>query len=411
MNAYLVVVVTLLIADWIKHVVTEVLNLRAATPQAPTGLADIYDPERYAKSQQYLRDNTHFDLFQSTLMLALLLGFILAGGFAWLHRIAVVTADPMILRGLVFTGMLLLIMKAVGMPFALYDTFVIETRYGFNRTTPGTFILDLLKGLLLTAVIGGPVLALVLWIFETVPLAWFWAWAALSVIQLFILYIAPVAILPLFNTFTPLEEGELREAIETYAKAQHYNLSGIFKIDGSRRSAKSNAYFTGFGKTKRIALFDTLIEQHTTDELVAILAHEAGHSRLGHVTKGIAMSLLTSLMMFALLAIAIKQPGLYAAFGLADTPIYAGLVFFGFLYTPISMLLGIMGNLISRRHEYQADAFAARTTAGCEALISALKKLTAHNMGNLTPHPFKVFTEYSHPPLRERIRALQAIRE
>jgi STE24 endopeptidase len=387
------------------------LNLRAATPQTPTDLADIYDPARYAKSQQYLRDNTHFDLFQATLTLVLLLGFIIAGGFAWLHRIAVGAADPMILRGLVFTGMLLLVMKAIGIPFALYDTFVIEARYGFNRTTPGTFVLDLLKGLFLTAVIGGPVLALVLWIFETVPLAWFWAWAALSVIQLVILYIAPVAILPLFNKFTPLEEGELRDAIEAYAKAQHYNLSGIFKIDGSRRSAKSNAYFTGFGKTKRIALFDTLIEQHTTAELVAILAHEAGHSRLGHVNKGMAMSLLTSLLMFALLAIAIKQPGLYAAFGLVDTPVYAGLVFFGFLYAPISMLLGIMANLISRRHEYQADAFAARTTAGCEALISSLKKLTAHNMGNLTPHPFKVFVEYSHPPLRKRIRALQAIRD
>lgn len=409
MNAYLVVVVMLLIADWLKHVATEVLNLRAATPQAPAELADIYEPARYAKAQQYLRDNTHFDLFQSTLMLVLLLGFILAGGFAWLHRIAVNTSDHMIVQGLVFTGVLILIMKAVGIPLALYDTFVIEARYGFNRTTSKTFILDLIKGLLLTAVIGGPILALILWIFETVPLAWFWAWAALSVIQLFILYIAPVAILPLFNTFTPLEEGELRDAIETYAHNQNYNLSGIFKIDGSRRSAKSNAYFTGFGKTKRIALFDTLIEQHTTDELVAILAHEAGHSRLGHVTKGIAMSLLTSLLMFALLAIAIKQPGLYAAFGLTDTPIYAGLVFFGFLYTPISMLLGIMANLISRRHEYQADAFATKTTAGCEALISALKKLTAHNMGNLTPHPFKVFVEYSHPPLRERIRALQTI--
>jgi STE24 endopeptidase len=407
MNPYLIIVILLLIADWIKHVVIETLNLRAATPQPPEDLADIYEPERYAKSQHYLRTNTHFDLLQSSLMLVLLLTFILSGGFAWLHQTASAVSENIIIQGLLFTGMLVMIMKIVSIPFSLYDTFVIEARYGFNRTTQKTFIVDLIKGLLLTAILGGLILALVLWIFETVPLAWFWAWCTLSIIQLIILYIAPVAILPLFNKFTPLEEGELRDAIEAYAREQQYNLSGIFKIDGSRRSSKSNAYFTGFGKTKRIALFDTLIDQHTTDELVAILAHEAGHNRLGHITKGIAISLLTSLLMFALLAIAIVQPGLYAAFGLTETPVYAGLVFFGFLYSPISMLLGIAGNWISRRHEYQADAFAAKTTAGSNALISALKKLTSHNMGNLTPHPLKVFVEYSHPPLRERINALR----
>ena len=407
MNPYLMIVIALLIADWFRHVVTETLNLRAATPEAPTDLADIYDPDRYAKSQRYLRDNTRFDLLQSTFMLSVLLAFILAGGFAWLHRAAQQASDHMILQGLVFTGLLILLSKVIGTPFSLYDTFVIEEQYGFNRTTAKTYVLDLLKGLLLTALLGGSILALVLWIFDTVPYAWFWAWAALAVIQLILMYIAPVVILPLFNKFTPLEQGELREAIEAYAHEQHYNISGIFKIDGSRRSSKSNAYFTGFGKTKRIALFDTLIEQHTTEELVAILAHEAGHCRLGHVKKSIAMSLVTSLMMFALLALAIEQEGLYAAFGLDDTPLYAGLVFFGFLYTPISIALGILGNSISRKHEYEADRFAAQTTGSSDHLIAALKKLTAHNMGNLTPHPFKVFVEYSHPPLRERIHAMQ----
>ena len=409
MNPYLIIVIILLVADWIRHVATEILNLRAATPVAPVDLADIYEPERYAKSQSYLRDNTQFDLIQSTFMLSVLLGFILAEGFAWIHGIAQQTSDHMILQGLVFTGILILLGKIIGTPFSLYDTFVIEERYGFNRTTAKTYILDLCKGLLLAALIGGGILALVLWIFETVPYAWFWAWAALSVIQIVLLFIAPVVILPLFNKFSPLEEGELREAIEAYAREQHFHISGIFKIDGSRRSSKSNAYFTGFGKTKRIALFDTLIEQHTTEELVAILAHEAGHSQLGHVKKGIAMSLVTSLIMFALLALAIEQQGLYEAFGLDDTPLYAGLVFFGFLYTPISIALGILGNWISRKHEYEADHFAVQTTGSCDHLVSALKKLTAHNMGNLTPHPFKVFVEYSHPPLRERIHAMQSI--
>lgn len=407
MNAYRIIIVCLLLADWLRHIVTESLNLRAATPEAPADLADIYEPGRYAQSQHYLRDNTRFDLLQSTFMLALLLGFILMDGFAWLHRIAQQTSNQMILQGLVFTGLLLLLGKLIGLPFSIYDTYVIEERYGFNRTTPQTFVLDLLKGLLLAIILGGAMLSLVLWIFDTIPYAWFGAWAALSIIQLVLLYIAPVVILPLFNKFTPLEDGELRAAIETYAHEQKYHISGIFKIDGSRRSAKSNAYFTGFGNTKRIALYDTLIDKHTTPELVAILAHEAGHCRLGHITKTIAVSLLTSLLMFALLAIAIDQPGLYAAFGLTDTPIYAGLIFFGFLYAPISMLLGIAGNYISRKHEYEADRFAAQTTGCADDLICALKKLTEHNMGNLTPHPFKVFMEYSHPPLRERIRALR----
>ncbi len=409
MNVYLVAVLVLLVADWVMEVITETLNLRAATPQIPGDMADVYDPDRYAESQRYLHDNTRFALLQSTVMLVLLVGFILAGGFAWLHRVAAQVSEVMILQGLVFTGILVLLGKLVGLPFQLYDTFALEARYGFNRTTPKTFVLDQVKGLLLMAVLGGPILALILWIFQAVPLAWFWAWAALAVVQLALLYIAPVAILPLFNTFTPLEEGELRDAIESYAKEQNYNISGIFKIDGSRRSSKSNAYFTGLGKTKRIALFDTLIAQHTTDELVAILAHEAGHSRLGHIIKNIGMSLLTSLLMFALLGLAVRQPGLYEAFGLQGTPLYAGLVFFGFLYTPINMLLGIVGNYISRKHEYEADRFAARTTQGPEALVTALKKLTAHNMGNLTPHPFKVFVAYSHPPLRARIRALRGV--
>ena len=409
MNPYLIIVIALLVADWLRHVVTEKLNLQAATPEAPADLSDIYDSDRYAQSQNYLRDNTRFDLLQSTCMLVMLLAFIMAGGFAWLHQIAQQTSDHMILQGLVFTGLLILLSKVIGTPFSLYDTFVIEERYGFNRTSAKTYIMDQIKGLLLTAILGGAILSLVLWIFDNVPHAWFWAWAALAVIQMVLLYIAPVVILPLFNKFTPLEEGELRDAIEAYAREQNYNISGIFKIDGSRRSSKSNAYFTGFGNTKRIALFDTLIEKHTTEELVAILAHEAGHCRLGHIKKSIAMSLITSLVMFALLQLAIQQEGLYAAFGLESTPIYAGLVFFGFLYTPISIALGILGNYISRKHEYEADRFAAQTTGTSEHLISALKKLTAHNMGNLTPHPLKVFVEYSHPPLRERIRAMQAV--
>ncbi|MBM4153316.1 MAG: M48 family metallopeptidase, partial [Kiritimatiellaceae bacterium] len=300
--------------------------------------------------------------------------------------------------------------QIVSLPFSLIDTFVIEEKYGFNKTTPKTFVMDIVKGLLLTALIGAPVFSLILWIFSTVANAWLWAWGALAVIQLFIMFIAPVVILPLFNKFTPLEEGDLRSEIERFAAEQKYTLSGIFKIDGSRRSTKSNAYFTGFGKTKRIALYDTLIANHSTGELVAVLAHEIGHCQRGHIKKGIFISLLSSLLMFFILSLFITKEGLYAAFGVDGTPIYAGFIFFGFLYSPISQILSLLGNILSRKHEFEADAYAAETTQKPEDLVTALKKLSVDNLSNLTPHPLKVFLEYSHPPVLERIKALRSIR-
>ena len=301
-----------------------------------------------------------------------------------------------------------LLSQIVGLPFSIYSTFFIEEKYGFNKTTAKTFVADIFKGLLLAVLLGAPIFALVLWIFSVVANAWLWAWGALSVIQIFIMFIAPVVIFPLFNKFTPLEEGELRTSIENYAAEQNYTLSGIFKIDGSKRSTKSNAFFTGFGKTKRIALFDTLIDNHSTEELVGVLAHEIGHCQRGHVKKGIVISMASTLLMFFILSLFITKQGLYAAFGIEGTPLYAGLVFFGFLYAPISMILGLLGNLLSRKHEFEADAYAAETTQAPGKMISALKKLSVDNLSNLTPHPLKVFLEYSHPPVLERIKALRA---
>jgi STE24 endopeptidase len=408
MNGYLIFILALLIFSWLLSLIVETLNVRNVSTEIPAEFKGVYDDEKYAKSQRYLKDNTRFGQIQAGIMLPLTIAFILLGGFSWIHSIAQDAADSMILQGLVFGGILILLGQLAGLPFSIYHTFVLEEKYGFNKTTPKTFVLDILKGLLLTVLLGAPVFALVLWIFDSVPHAWLWAWAALAVIQLFILFIAPVVILPLFNRFTPLEEGELRSKIEAFAAAQHYKLSGIFKIDGSRRSTKSNAYFTGFGKTKRIALFDTLIEKHTVGELIGVLAHEIGHCKLGHIKKSIGISLASSLLMFFILSLFISRPGLYEAFGIDGTPLYAGFVCFGFLYAPISMLLGLLGNILSRKHEYEADAFAAETTGEPGEMISALKKLSVDNLSNLTPHPLKVFLEYSHPPVLERINALRA---
>ncbi|MCF7849181.1 MAG: M48 family metallopeptidase [Kiritimatiellales bacterium] len=408
MNGYLIFILVLLVFNWLLSLIVETLNVRNVSSEIPEEFHGIYDDKKYAKSQCYLKDNTRFGQIQAAIMLPLTIAFILLGGFGWINGIALAASDHMILQGLVFGGILMLLGQVVGLPFSIYDTFIIEEKYGFKKTTAKTFVVDILKGLLLTVLLGAPVFALVLWIFSTVANAWLWAWGALSMIQLFIMFIAPVIILPLFNKFTPLEEGELRSAIEKFATRQKYTLSGIFKIDGSKRSTKSNAYFTGFGKTKRIALFDTLIDNHSTPELVGVLAHEIGHCKRGHIKKGIAISLASTLLMFCVLSLFITKDGLYAAFGIKGTPLYAGLVFFGFLYAPISMILGLVGNILSRKHEFEADAFAAETTRAPGEMINALKKLSVDNLSNLTPHPLKVFLEYSHPPVLQRIRALRS---
>lgn len=407
MNGYLIFILALLIFNWLLSLIVETLNVRNVSTEIPDEFQGVYDKGKYAKSQRYLKDNTRFGQIQAGIMLPLTIAFILLGGFRWINDVAQSTSDHMILQGLVFGGILIVISQVVSLPFSIYSTFVIEEKYGFNKTTAKTFIMDILKGLMLTALLGAPIFALVLWIFDSVPMAWLWAWVALSVIQLFILFIAPVVILPLFNKFTPLEEGDLRSSIENFAEKQSYTISGIFKIDGSKRSTKSNAYFTGFGKTKRIALFDTLIENHSVGELVGVLAHEIGHCKKGHVKKGIMISLASSLLMLFILSLFISKQGLYSAFGIDGTPLYAGLIFFGFLYAPISMILGIAGNILSRKHEFEADAFAAETTKKPDDMVDALKKLSVDNLSNLTPHPLKVFLEYSHPPVLERIKALR----
>lgn len=408
MNGYLIFILALLVFNWLLSLIVETLNVRNVSTEIPEEFNGIYDDEKYATSQRYLKDNTRFGQIQAAIMLPLTIAFILLGGFSWINDTAQATSEHMIVQGLVFGGILMLLSQIISLPFSIYNTFVIEEKYGFNKTTAKTFIIDLLKGLLLTVLLGAPIFALVLWIFSAVASAWLWAWGALSAIQLFILFIAPVVILPLFNKFTPLEDGDLRSAIEKFAAAQKFTLSGIFKIDGSKRSTKSNAFFTGFGKTKRIALFDTLIDNHSTAELVGVLAHEIGHCKRGHIKQTIVISLVSSLLMFFILSLFITKGGLYAAFGIDGTPLYAGLIFFGFLYAPISMILGLIGMILSRKHEFEADAFAAETTQAPGEMITALKKLSVDNLSNLTPHPLKVFLEYSHPPVLERIKALRA---
>jgi STE24 endopeptidase len=272
-------------------------------------------------------------------------------------------------------------------------------------------MLDILKSWGLAAVIGGILFSAVLWFFkEAGPWAWAYCWIAVTLFQIFLLFVAPVVIMPIFNKFTSLEDGELKAAIEAYAKSQGFKLKGVFTMDGSKRSTKSNAFFTGFGRFRRIVLFDSLIEKQTTEELVSVLAHEMGHYKKKHILKSIVISILTTGLMFYILSIFINNRELFAAFQMQHTSIYASLFFFGFLYTPIDMILSVFGNILSRRHEYEADDYAITTYQKPQSMITALKKLSVDNLSNLTPHPLKVFLSYSHPPVLERIRAIEGLR-
>jgi STE24 endopeptidase len=286
---------------------------------------------------------------------------------------------------------------------------VIEERFGFNKTTVITFIMDLVKSLFIGVLIGGPLLAGLLYFFNAAgAMAWIYAWAATTLFTLIIQFIAPTWIMPLFNKFTPLDDGELKELIISYADKVKFPLKGIFVMDGSKRSKKSNAFFTGFGKNKRIVLFDTLIEKHTPHELVSVLAHEVGHYKKKHILKSIIISILHMGLMFFLLSVFLGHEGLFKAFYMDNMSVYAGLIFFGMLYTPIEMILSLIMQIFSRKNEYEADRFAAETTGGSENMISALKKLSRDNLSNLTPHPFYVFLNYSHPPVLKRIEAIKS---
>jgi STE24 endopeptidase len=313
-----------------------------------------------------------------------------------------------LVRGLVYFALLGVLSEVVSLPFSCYSTFGLEEKFGFNRSSLGTFLKDQLKGWLLAILLGGPLLAAILWFFqETGAAAWLWAWGLLALFQVAMGFLAPVVLLPLFNAFTPLPEGELRGAIESYAAKVHFKLQGIFTMDGSKRSTKANAFFTGFGRFRRIVLFDTLVQQHTAKELVAVLAHEVGHFKRGHVLKGLALSLISSFVLFYLLSLVLHSEAVSRAFGFTTLTVYGGLTAAAWLYGPLSLVLGAAGQALSRRYEFEADAFAVRTTGAAQDMISALKRLSADHLADLNPHPWKVFLEYSHPPVLERVRAIR----
>ena len=407
MPNFLYLILTILSLNFLFSLVTKLLNHRAMKPELPPEFVGTYDQEKYAQSQNYLKDNTRFSLVSesfSFICTIIFLLLILKPLYQYLNQ----STSNQILQALIYLGSLALVSLIFDLPFSYYRTFVIEEKYGFNKTTLKTFVLDRLKGLILGSIIGSLVLWALLYFFlNTGHLAWLYCWVFFFTLQLILQYLIPTYILPLFNKFTPLPQGDLRSEIETYAQQQDFELNGIFTMDGSKRSTKANAFFTGFGKMRRIVLFDTLIKNQSNHELVAILAHEMGHCQLKHIQKSLISSFFVSGLTFFFMNFILSTTAIYSDFGLATPVLYLGLIFFSLLFSPLSLILSLLANSKSRKHEFEADAYSAKTYGQPEALVSALKKLSVDNLSNLTPHPLVVFLEYSHPPVLQRIEALR----
>ena len=402
-----ILILGILISVFLLERWLEYLNLRHSVTELPAELADVFDAEEYKKSRQYKRVNTIFSFYSESFSLLIMVLAIVFGIFGWLDGwLASKTASYYILV-LLFFGILSFLSDFLSIPFQLWDTFKIEEKFGFNKTTPKIFIFDKLKGWLLMIILGGGILLLLTWLYSmTGKYFWLLAWGAITLFSVIMNMFYSNLIVPLFNKQTPLEAGALRTAIEDFAAKVGYNVKNIYVIDGSKRSTKANAYFTGLGPKKRIVLYDTLINDLEQDEIVAVLAHEIGHYKKKHSLEGLIAGIIQTGIMLYLFSIFVKLPELSQALGGETASFHMGLIAFAILYTPVSLILGIFSNLISRKNEYQADAYASEHHSR-EALISGLKKLSRKSLSNLTPHPLYVFFHYSHPTLLQRIRAME----
>lgn len=406
-NTIFWIIIAIVVFDFVFEKALDYLNFQNLKETIPADLKGIYDEKAYRKSQRYEKVSLRFSLLSSSFSFILILLMLFLGGFGWLDEWVRSVSENMYLRTLLFFGVLGLAFDIISIPFQVYATFVIEERFGFNKTTPRTFIVDKLKSWLLSIVIGGGILLFVLWAWLAAG-NWFWliVMGGLSIFMIFMAMFYTQLIVPLFNKQTPLQDGELKTAILEFSAKTGFKLDNIYVIDGSKRSTKANAYFSGLGPKKRIVLYDTLINDLETEEIVGVLAHEIGHYKSKHVIKGLVMSLIQSALMIWLLWVAIDVPALSLALGAPETSFYMGIVAFGLLFSPISFFTGIISNFISRKYEYQADAYAKEHYSG-KSLINALLKLSVKNLSNLTPHPTYVFFHYSHPPILQRKKALE----
>lgn len=402
----LILILVITLVSYVFDQVLDYINLKFQRTDIPPEVESFYEREKYLKSLTYHRERTKFSFITSAFSFMLSVSMLLLGGFGWLDNFLRIYIGNEILLALVFFGVLMLVSDILTIPFQWYSTFVIEEKYGFNKTTIKTFITDKLKGYLLAAVVGGTLLSVLIYLIQAIGSS-FWIWFSIvaAVFILFVNMFYTSLILPLFNKLTPLQEGELKTAIEAFSKKVNFPLDNIFIIDGSKRSKKANAFFSGIGHKKKIVLYDTLISTHTTDELVAVLAHEVGHFKKKHIIWGYILSILQIVFTLFILSLMIFNEDISLALGGSQLAIHLNLLAFGILFSPISGITGLLMNMYSRKNEFEADAYAKQTFDG-RALTNALKRLSVDSLSNLYPHPWYVFFHYSHPPLLKRLKAL-----
>jgi len=401
-DTLLYILISILIISFIVDKVLDALNAKHYKDPIPPELSDVYEEEDYLKSQNYKKANDRFSSIASSISLVVTLFFFYLDGFAFVDEWARTFSDNTIIIALIFFGSIMFASDLLSTPFSYYHTFIIEEKFGFNKTSLKTFLVDKIKGWLMSAILGGLLLSIIIWFYESVGSNfWLYAWGIIAVFVFFINMFYARLIVPLFNKQTPLCDGSLKTKIQDYAQKVGFKLDKIVVIDGSKRSTKANAYFSGFGSEKRVTLFDTLIKDLEEEEIVAVLAHEVGHYKRKHILFNLIINILMMGFTFWLLSLFIANPILSEALNVALPSFHIGLIAFGILYSPISELTGLLMNFISRIFEYQADNY-AKETFDAVPLISGLKKLNKNSLSNLTPHPAYVFVYYSHPTLLQR---------
>lgn len=404
------IILVITVVSYLFDQILDYINLKSQRTDIPKEIEAFYEKEKYLKSLAYHKELARFSFITSGFSFLLSLGMLLFGGFGWIDGWLRLHFDNTILLALVFFGILVVASDVLTIPFQWYSTFVIEEKYGFNKTTLKTFVTDKLKGYLLTAIVGGVLMAALIHLILTIgPTFWIWFSVLAAVFVLFVNMFYTSLILPLFNKLTPLPSGELKSAIEKFSHKVDFPLDSIFVIDGSKRSKKANAFFSGIGKKKKIVLYDTLIENHSTDELVAVLAHEVGHFKKKHVIWGYVLSILQIVFTLFVLSRMTYSESVSIALGGSQLAIHLNLLAFGILFSPISGITGLFMNMYSRKNEFEADAYAKQTFDGT-ALSNALKRLSVDSLSDLYPHPLYVFFHYSHPPLLKRLAALTGVK-
>ena len=406
-NTILFIIIAIILFEFALSKYLDFLNHKQWSAVLPKELNDLYEESEYKKAQEYDKANDKIKSISGILSTLIILGLLISGGFASINDYIInhYTSDP-IYSALLFFAAIGIGSSLIGLPFSYYKTFVIEQQFGFNKMNKQTFVLDLIKSYFLGAILGGGLLYLFLWFYNTYPENfWWYAWVCISLFTIFFAMFYTDFIVPIFNKLTPLEAGELRTEIELFAQKVDFPLSNIMVLDGSKRSTKANAYFSGLGGRKKIVLFDTLIAEHSKEELTAILAHEVGHYKKKHIFTSMLLGVLQMGFMLYLLKLFIGNEFLSQALGADAHSVQLGLIGFTMLYSPVSMLTGILMNLLSRKNEYEADAYAKEYYNG-EDLINALKQLSIKNLSNLNPHPSYVWFHYSHPTLLQRMKAI-----